>query len=74
MGEERPGRLSGLIRLAVSVEGATEREFERIYPAWDKVLHGPRVTQAIGIAGIAEKCPGFARWIARLESLPDPAT
>lgn len=61
-------------RIDDGYESCPSRRLERVYPAWDKVLHGPRVTQAIGIAGIAEKCPRFADWIAQLELLPDAAT
>lgn len=53
-------------------ESCPSRRLAAIYPPWDKVLHGPRVTKAIGIAGIAAKCPRFAAWIARLQSLNDP--
>jgi hypothetical protein len=40
-----------------------------VFPAYQKPLHGPLALMAIGIEGIREACPHFARWLARLESI-----
>ena len=38
-------------------------------PAYRKAVHGPLIAARIGLDKMREKCPHFARWIARLESL-----
>ncbi|MBI5498250.1 MAG: DUF4276 family protein [Deltaproteobacteria bacterium] len=37
--------------------------------AWNKVLHGPEVAGAIGLAAIRQACPLFSAWLARLENV-----
>lgn len=39
-----------------------------IDPTYQKTLHGPLAALYIGIDAIRAQCPGFERWIARLEA------
>ena len=34
---------------------------------YNKVLHGPRIAQAIGLDRIRTECPGFDDWVSRME-------
>jgi hypothetical protein len=38
-------------------------------PAFDKVLHGPRAAQRIGLECMREECRHFGQWLSRLEAL-----
>ncbi len=49
-----------MIRLAISVEGQTER------------LHGPLVAAEVGLSAIRAECPRFNDWLTRMESLSNP--
>lgn len=53
-------------------EGPTTHPAARIsarIPEYDKVAHGPRIVQRIGLAPLRKKCPHFDRWISTLEKL-----
>lgn len=39
-------------------------------PRYDKVLHGTRITAALGLSKIRDECKHFDAWLARLEALP----
>lgn len=45
------------------------RRIRNIVRAYRKRLHGPIVTKRIGFPALCEKCPHFAEWIGRLESI-----
>ena len=49
---------------------APSKRVMRIFPDYDKVLHGPQIAIRTSVAGIASECPRFRVWIARLEALP----
>jgi hypothetical protein len=38
-----------------------------VFPAYQKVLHGPVAVDAIGIDRMRAVCPHFAQWLSRLE-------
>jgi hypothetical protein len=59
MGEKPDWRKSIMLRIGISVEGATERE----------KFHGPSICQRIGLNNIRQACPRFHSWLIRLESL-----
>lgn len=50
-------------------ETCPSRRLKHLYPAWDKVLHGPTVVKAIGITRLCDRCPRFSAWVQRLEGL-----
>jgi hypothetical protein len=53
-------------------EGETtspSKRLERLFPSYDKVLHGALIAERLGIGVIRERCPRFARWLAALEVL-----
>ncbi|MDZ5647534.1 DUF4276 family protein [Nitrospirillum sp. BR 11828] len=45
------------------------RRLKRLHPGYDKVNHGYRITEAIGLDRIRISCPRFGGWLTRLESL-----
>lgn len=49
---------------------APSKRLKKHFPDYDKPTSGPKIAQKIGLAVIREKCPHFAEWLARLESLP----
>ncbi len=40
-----------------------------LLPSYRKALHGPIITERVGLSAIREECPHFASWITRLEEL-----
>jgi len=40
-----------------------------LYPQYQKVLHGNIAAQRIGLALMRHKCPHFAEWLTKLESI-----
>ena len=48
---------------------APSKRVKRIFPDYDKVLHGPQIAMRTSVDGIATECHRFQGWIARLESL-----
>lgn len=42
--------------------------------SYEKVVHGIHAAQLIGLDSIRQHCPGFHRWITRLEELPQRIT
>lgn len=49
-------------------ETCPSRRILKIFPEYNKVLHGPTLAQRIGLGRIAAKCPRFAAWLTRLEN------
>jgi hypothetical protein len=50
-------------------ETCPSRRIVNIAPAYRKRLHGPIVTERIGLKVLRNKCDHFASWLARLESI-----
>jgi hypothetical protein len=46
------------------------RRLQRIFPAYDKVVHGAQLAGKIGLPIISSQCPRFAHWLATLEAIP----
>jgi hypothetical protein len=44
------------------------RRISRLFPNYDKALHGPLIASGIGIDTIRQQCPHFADWLQALES------
>jgi hypothetical protein len=42
---------------------------KKIFPAYDKKLHGPEIIELAGLAAIRHECPRFDAWVSRLEAL-----
>lgn len=38
-------------------------------PTYDKAVHGPLITQRIGLAELRKHCPHFSSWVTKLEAL-----
>ena len=52
-----------------SYETCPSRRITSLVPGYRKRVHGPIVTERIGIATLAARCPHFASWLKRLEEL-----
>jgi hypothetical protein len=53
-----------------SVETAPSKRVERLFPGYEKPLHGPLAVMEIGLSAIRKECSHFNRWLERLEGLP----
>jgi Domain of unknown function (DUF4276) len=51
------------------VETAPSKRLARVFPRYQKALHGPLAIDAIGVERIRTACPHFASWLARLEAV-----
>ena len=52
-------------------EGSTtapSKRLLRVFPGFQKALHGPVATKRIGLEAIRAKCPHFDEWLTRLET------
>jgi len=45
------------------------RRLQRIFPKYDKVVHGAQIAGKIGLPCIAAHCPRFAVWLSKLETM-----
>jgi hypothetical protein len=45
------------------------RRLQRIFPKYDKVVHGAQIAGKIGLACITAHCPRFATWLSKLEEI-----
>jgi hypothetical protein len=45
------------------------RRLKRLHPAYDKVAHGYRIVERIGLAKVRAACPRFGLWLTRLEGV-----
>ena len=50
-------------------ETAPSKRLRALYPGYQKPLHGPLVTQQVGLERLRRECPHFAGWLRWLESL-----
>ncbi len=48
---------------------APSKRLLRLFPSYNKVLHGPLVAQSMGLEVIRRECPKFDSWLKRLESI-----
>jgi hypothetical protein len=48
---------------------APSKRLQRVYPEYDKVLHGPLIAETIGLDVIRQKCGHFDSWLRKLETL-----
>ena len=46
------------------------RRLQRIFPTYDKVVHGAQLAGKIGLPQIKSQCPRFADWLSKLEAIP----
>lgn len=46
---------------------APSKRLHRIFKSYNKVLHGPLITETIGLPKLRAKCPRFGAWISKLE-------
>lgn len=73
--------LVGLERLRKEIEGrapedindgpetAPSKRLEQHIPSYQKRIHGPLAAGGVGLEALRHQCPGFDRWIDRLEKL-----
>ena len=54
-----------------SPHSAPSKRVEEILPAYQKPLHGNLAALEIGLCAMRVACPGFRRWLERLESVED---
>jgi len=45
------------------------RRISKVFPQYQKRLHGPLVTGRVGLDALREECPHFAQWVSLLESV-----
>ncbi|MDZ7360123.1 MAG: DUF4276 family protein [candidate division KSB1 bacterium] len=50
-------------------QNAPSKRLNRIVPAYQKTLHGPLITERIGLEVLRQECPHFREWLNWLESL-----
>lgn len=50
-------------------ETAPSKRIAAIWPAYQKPVDGLLVAQRIGLSAMRRECPGFDRWVSRLEAL-----
>lgn len=51
---------------------APSKRILKLYPAYQKRLHGLLAAQSIGIAAMRQECSHFNEWLTKLESLGQP--
>lgn len=49
---------------------APSKRILRCCPGYNKVLHGSRITNKLGIDNVRTRCPHFSNWITTLTNLP----
>lgn len=50
-------------------DSCPSRRLKKIHPAYDKVAHGYRIIERIGLAKVRIACPRFGAWLTRLEGI-----
>ncbi|MDX1654557.1 MAG: DUF4276 family protein [Candidatus Competibacteraceae bacterium] len=50
-------------------ETCPSRRLKRLFPHYNKKLHGPVIAQRIGLERLRQACPRFGQWLAKLEDL-----
>ena len=56
-------------RVNDSVETSPSHRMKKLFPGYDKKLHGPEIIDLAGLAMIRGECPRFNAWVTRLERL-----
>lgn len=51
------------------VETSPSHRMKKLFPGYDKKLHGPEIIDLAGLAMIRGECPRFNAWVTRLERL-----
>jgi hypothetical protein len=51
-----------------SVETSPSHRMKKLFPGYDKKLHGPEIIELAGLVVIRQKCPRFDYWLSRLEN------
>ncbi|MDO8940555.1 MAG: DUF4276 family protein [Methylicorpusculum sp.] len=52
-----------------SVETSPSHRMKKLFPGYDKKLHGPEIIELAGLANIRLHCPRFNNWLTQLENL-----
>lgn len=52
-----------------SEQTAPSKRLIRFVPGYQKSIHGPAVMEATGLPKLRAACPGFDRWVSKLETL-----
>jgi hypothetical protein len=81
LGEVLPQYQQQVSALAANVGGGSPEEINegkdthpaaricQFFPGYRKRLHGPLAVQLIGLSTVRSRCPHFAEWVSKLESL-----
>jgi hypothetical protein len=48
---------------------APSKRILKLYPGYQKPVHGSRILGRIGVASLRKKCPHFESWLSRIEAL-----
>lgn len=71
-----PAQLTGIALTAGGAEKiddgpttAPSKRLARVFPPYQKTLHGPMAVAAIGLAALRAACPHAGAWLTRLEAL-----
>jgi hypothetical protein len=56
-------------RVNDSAETSPSHRLKKLFPGYDKKLHGPEIIDLAGLAAIRCECLRFNEWVRRLESL-----
>ena len=59
----------GAERINDKRETSPSHRLHRVWPAYNKALHGPAVIESIGLPALRGACPHFGAWIVRPENL-----
>ncbi|MDO8844102.1 DUF4276 family protein [Methylicorpusculum sp.] len=52
-----------------SVETSPSHRMKKLFPGYDKKLHGPEIIELAGLVNIRLHCPRFNNWLTQLENL-----
>ena len=76
---DAPGTIKGMQAIRASVaspeeinegpETAPSKRLLKLFPRYQKTVHGPLATEAQGLTSLRAACPHFNRWVSALESL-----
>jgi hypothetical protein len=70
------GQLSKIVRqcgqpeaINSNYDNCPSRRLKRLFPPYDKVRHGYKIIERIGLDKVRQACPRFGRWLSQLEGL-----
>jgi len=52
-----------------SIETSPSHRMKKLFPGYNKKLHGPEIIELSGLTAIREQCPRFDYWLSQLENL-----